>query len=372
MLNEDLNLKINMLITLFFPKYGSFRAYIHLIFISLFVFIISCKEDPDDNDSGILQNSGFIETSYNSVNNIRVNSIMRDVSGYKWFGTVNGLFVYNNSKWYQYSEFSGLNIYSIAINDNEIALGTSKGAYSMTIEDNKIALSDSVFGNITGSRSDTIFSFGYDMFNNKWAGVPDGLTYYDGTTWKMNQEIRNNLGGIWDVRSMAFRYNDCFFCTYGTFLFHIKFGKIGTVDGVTGASKMMGGAEDPVNNFNGELTTDTIYSVFAGSDSSIWFGSKTGLTRNKGATNVNTGFFEYFLRGQKVHCILETSGKKLMAGTENGLYLRNGEDWINYNSSDGLSGNLINCLAEDADLSIWIGTNNGISHFVNGTFVPVE
>jgi ligand-binding sensor domain-containing protein len=361
-----------MLNSFCFPKYGSLRSCIHLLFICFFVFNISCKKDPVNGDSEILKNSGFVETSYDSLMNVPVNAIMNDAEGYKWFGTTKGLFLYDNHKWFNYPTLSGYTVYSITTNNDKIALGTSKGAFTMTIGDTEIVLTDSILGNIFGGISDTIFTYGYDMHDNKWAGVPDGLSYFDGTTWKMNQEIRNNLGGVWDVRSMAFRYNDCFFSTYGKYLFHIKYGKVGTVDAITGASNMIGGAEDPVNNFNGELTTDTIFSVFAGSDSSIWFGSKTGLTRNKGVTNVNTGFFEYFLRGEKVHCILETSDKKIWAGTENGLFYRNGDVWINYNSSDGLSGNFVNSLAEDEDMSIWIGTNTGISHLVNGTFVQVK
>jgi ligand-binding sensor domain-containing protein len=339
--------------------------HIKIIIIGLLAFNISCKKDNEKQD----QNSGFIEISNNTLNNVPVNTIMVDDSGYKWIGTAKGLFLFNNSKWYQYPKFNGRNIYSITIHDNKILLGTSIGAYTITTGSDKNSLSDSIKGNNIGSNSDTIFIYGYDNYNNQWAGTPDGLAYYDGTAWKRNKLIRNNLGGIYDVRSMAFRNDDCFFGTYGKFIFHIKYGKPTTVDAITGASQMIGGAENPVNNFNGELTTDTIYCVFAGSDSSIWFGSNTGLTRNKGITNVNSGFFEYFLRGQRVHCCIETSDKKIFVGTESGIYMRNGNVWTNYNLSNGLPGNLINCFAEDKDMTIWIGTNNGISHFVNGSFI---
>jgi ligand-binding sensor domain-containing protein len=66
---------------------------------------------------------------------------------------------------------------------------------------------------------------------------------------------------------------------------------------------------------------------------------------------------------------METTEKKMWAGTENGLYVRTNTSWTNYNTSNGLPDNLILSLAEDKDLTIWIGTNKGVSHFVNGAFV---
>jgi ligand-binding sensor domain-containing protein len=358
------------MLTLFDTDNNKFlRAGYHLIIIGLLTLNMSCKKDTGNPDSDFLLNSGFIEISFSSLTNLPINTIMIDSSGLKWIGTPKGLFIYNNSKWYQYPDFNGLNIYSIALINNLVAIGSSNGAYTMSIGTNEINSTESILGNITGSNSDTVFSYGYDRLEKKWAGTLDGLSYFDGTVWKRNQAIKNNLGGIWNVRSMAFINNDCYFGTYGKFLFHLKYSKKGTVDAITGASQMLGGAEDPVNNFNGELTTDTIYCVYAGSDSSLWFGSEAGLTRNKGATNKDNGFFEYFLRGQRVHCILETSGKDIWAGTENGLFLRKDDLWSNYTTSDGLPANIINSIAEDRDLTFWVGTNNGISHFMNNTWI---
>jgi ligand-binding sensor domain-containing protein len=211
--------------------------------------------------------------------------------------------------------------------------------------------------------------YGYGIFGKKWIGSPYGLAYFDGSSWKRNEDIRDNMGGISDVRSMAFRVNDGFFGTYGKFLYHVLYGSTEKIDAITGASQMIGGAANPKNNFNGELTTDTIYCIFAGSDTSIWFGSNAGLTRNKGATHRDNGIFDYYLRGQRVHCVIETSDKKIWAGTENGISVKSGSDWTNFNTSNGMPDNYVLCLAEDIDRTVWIGTRKGIAHFVNGSFV---
>lgn len=58
----------------------------------------------------------------------------------------------------------------------------------------------------------------------------------------------------------------------------------------------------------------------------------------------------------------------MWAGTENGLYLQTGSEWTNYTTSNGLPGNLVLSIAEDTDLTLWIGTNKGMSHYSNNQF----
>jgi ligand-binding sensor domain-containing protein len=338
------------------------------LFALINVIMYSCSKENGTNDP-FSDSSKFKIVNPVSLKEIPVNSIVVDGTGVKWIGTDSGLFLLNVEKWYEYLGFVNLKINHISAHDNEILLATSMGSYTFSIENNDISLKENINKDKTGSASDSTFIYGYGIFDKKWIGSPDGLAYFDGNAWKRNEEIRDNVGGISDVRSMAFRVKDGFFGTYGKFLFHFTYAGKDQVDAISGASQMIGGAANPKNNFNGELTTDTIYCVFAGSDTSIWFGSTTGLTSNKGSTHKDNGIFNYFLRGQRVHCVIEASDKKIWAGTENGIYIRSGEDWTNYNVTDGLPDHLVLCLAEDLDGSIWIGTRKGVSHFMNGRFV---
>jgi len=334
-----------------------------LFVVSCLIFNFSCKKDNENkNSDDFTKNSGFRKINNDFLNEIPVNSILVDGSDFKWVGTDSGLFLFNNINWYKYSRFNGFKINSLLAHTSEILIATSNGAYTIMAEKNSISIQDSLNKNNVGSTSNLISVYGIDIFDKKWIGSPDGLAYFDGSTWKWNIAIRNNLGGISDVKSMAFRYNDCFFGTYGKFLFHIYYNSNATVDAITGASQMIGGAANPINNFNGELTTDTIYCVYASSDSSIWFGSNAGLTRNKGGTNSKNGdgVFEYFLRGQRVHCVMEASDNKMWAGTENGLAVFNGSSWTD--KSDKLTNKFVTAIAFDKDGSAWIGTKKG---FVN-------
>lgn len=330
------------------------------------IFLFSCKKDNNNNnktDNQLVQKE-LINASFT---NIPVSSIAVDLTGAKWIGTDSGLYLLKNNKFYEFSYFNEKKINSVIKNKSNILVSSSLGAYTIQASANSSSLVDSLNKTTIGGNDNFISVYGMDIFNKKWLGTPAGLAHFNDTIWKWNDEIRSNLGGVTDVSSMAFRANDCFFGTYGNFLYHISYKKSGNVDAITGASQLLGGAHNPVNNYNGELTTDTIFCLFASSDGAIWFGSKTGLTRNIGGTNSHNqdGVFEYFLRNQRVHSVLETSGKEMWAGTENGIYVKTGSEWTNYNSSNGLPGNIVYCIAEDTDLTIWIGTNKGIAHFAN-------
>jgi len=335
------------------------------------VFIFSCKKDNTKKEPETKKKSEFQEIANVSFNNTSINTIVVDGSGIIWVGTGSGLYLFNNNKWYLSSTLNGKAINSIKVHNSEVLVAASNGAYSYNYSNDTISITDSIRNTVIGAASKSMSVYGFGIFDKKWIGSPDGLAYFDGTTWKMNQEIKNNLGGISDVNSIAFRDTDCFFGTNGKFLYHLWYNHTKSIDAITGASQMIGGAPNPVNNFNGELTTDTIYCVFAGSDTSIWFGSNTGLTRNKGGTSSQNGHgvFEYFLRGERVYSVIEASDKKIWAGTETGLSVKTTTDWTTYNISNGLPGNQIYCIAEDKDLSVWIGTNKGVSHFANGSFI---
>ena len=340
----------------------------HYLFGLIMIFLFSCNKENNNKNNNITDNQLVKkELSNFSFTNIPVNSIVVDLSGAKWIGTDSGLFLLKDGKYYNFSYFNEKKINSLIKNKSNILVSSSLGAYTIQAAVNSTSIVDSLNKTTIGGNNNIISVYGMDIFNKKWLGSQGGLAYFNDTIWKWNDEIWNNMGGITDVRSMAFRANDCFFGTYGNYLFHVKYKGSGNVDAITGASQMLGGAHNPVNNFNGELTTDTIFCVFASSDSAIWFGSKTGLTRNIGGTNSlnHDGVFEYFLRDQRVHSVLETSGKEMWAGTENGIYFKTGFEWTNYNNSNGLPGNKVYSIAEDTDLTIWIGTDKGVAHFAN-------
>ena len=326
-----------------------------LIVLILFLFI-SCKdENPGDPPVVTVPVAGQ-----------RINCIAIDQNGYKWIGTRSGLFMYDNKNWYTDTTFKNVGINTIVARSNSIDIATAKGAYTAQVKAGKTTIIETHNQSQLGCPFTEVNTYDLGMGNRKWFGVPAGLALFDGSKYQQNKNISLNLVAISNSNCMAFRKNDGFFGTLGKYLYHVKYNP--ATDAITGASQMLGGADNPIHNYNGELTTDTIFCVAASADSSIWFGSLKGLTRNKGETKVGNGVFEYFLRGERVRCVYEFSDGNIWAGTENGFYTRKNDTWLHFTISDGLPGNMIFCMAEDTDGSIWMGTDKGLSHFRGGKF----
>jgi ligand-binding sensor domain-containing protein len=294
------------------------------------------------------------------VNQNNINALAIDKMGNKWFATPAGLYRYDNTSWLKYQIFStDPEINSLKIQNDTILLSSHAGSVMVRIEGNTLANLNQYNTSTTSIISDTVNVAAFDPNNSIWFGTYLGIAFLNGTQLANNSDINYQLiTKDENISCVAFRQNDYFFGTYGKSLWHITYDN--QIDAVSGASRM-------IQTLNGDLTTDSIFSLFAGSDSSIWIGSSAGLTRNKGNTHVGYGEFEYFLEGQRIHSILESSDKRIWAGTESGLYVKEGSTWSKYTTAEGLVDNFILSLGE-ADGGIWIGTKNGVSLFKNATF----
>ena len=320
--------------------------------ILLLLFIVQCKKDDKGNQYKTLPAIGIVSA---------VNSIAIDNQDNKWFATDSGLYKFNNTDWTRYElPIIDRKINSLNINNDTMMVSTQSGTFMLKIEKNEILLLDEYNVSTTAIISDSVNVSGFDPYNNIWFGTYLGLSFLNGTQWASNKTINYKLTSRGNnISCFAFRQKDFFFGTIGHSLWHVNYDN--ETDAVTGASLM-------IYDFNGKLTTDTIYSLFADNDSSIWIGSNTGLTRNKGTTHVGIGEFEYFLEGHRVNCIIESTGRLLWAGTESGLYVKDGTLWTNYTTAEGLADNFILSLAEDKEGKIWIGTKKGLTVYNGSTW----
>lgn len=301
------------------------------------------------------------KTEKTVVSNI-IYSIGIDSQGNKWFASDLGFYRYDNTAWLQYAlPGTDQKVNSLYIKNDTMLLSTLSGALMVKIEGNTISTIDEYNRNQTSIISDTVNVAAFDPISNIWVGSFKGISYLHNNSWLSDNKIIYKLTSSGsNISCIAFRYNDYFFGTYGNSLFHITYDN-GT-DAISGASHMIKG-------FNGDLTTDTIFSLYAGVDSFIWIGSSTGLSRNKGINDVEIGGkFDYYLEGQRVHSIFRDSKGNIWAGTENGVFVQNGNSWTNYTTTEGLVNNTVLSMAEDHEGVIWIGTQEGISSYRNGVF----
>jgi ligand-binding sensor domain-containing protein len=299
-----------------------------------------------------------------------LNSIAFDVRGNCWIGNEKGLFlVRNNTLVKTETSLPEAGIYTVVYEDGILVVASSQGVLSFEIDNsNQLTLKEKLDSSNSLLPAGKVLCLGTDRLQRRWFGTGKGIILQEGSSWKKNKEISLNLvilSGV-PVTNLAFRAHDLHMATSGKNLVHVLFNN--ETDAISGASQLIGGQDSPGHNYNGDLTTDTTFCVYTTRDSSVWFGSEKGLTRNKGANNValSTAFFEYFLQGERVHAILEDSYGKIWAGTENGLFVREIDSWHQFTTTDGLPDNFVVALAEQTNGHIWVQTQTGVAVMQGG------
>jgi signal transduction histidine kinase/ligand-binding sensor domain-containing protein len=130
-----------------------------------------------------------------------------------------------------------------------------------------------------------------------------------------------------------------------------------------GFAVMRGGAITPLGEAEG--LPRAFGTIIARRDGSIWAGTSKGLLRSTG------GRFERVAavpEGLRVHALRETSDGALWVGTSGGLFELRGQSVRRYTEQDGLGGDRIVEISEDADHPgvVWVGGSDGISRVDHG------
>ncbi len=321
----------------------------YLVF-ALIIIAVSCKKDDDEN---VFEGQPVSNPSFAGK---KINTIAIDNGGVKWIGASDGLYRFDGTEWHNYPDNPlGTNINHIFIHPasggNLLYISTDKGAVIANAEGSRLITQAIYTYSAEGILSDSVNAVLIDSRSKEWFGTDSGLCYLQDNNWA--RSLHRSLPKV-QVSSIAYIDTSYFIGTYGNWLYHVKYDE--ATDAITGASQMY-------EQFNGSLTTPYAYCVYAGSDNYLWFGSDEGLTRMRGHTKVTFGEFHYYLEGEQVYSVIETGAGEVWAGTGNGVFMQNGDTWINYNTGDGLANNKVNALAEDDDGSIWMGTNSGLSQF---------
>lgn len=105
------------------------------------------------------------------------------------------------------------------------------------------------------------------------------------------------------------------------------------------------------------------WEVLVDKDERVWAG-----TRNDGLFQFDTNRFVpvpfAHALGPEIFALFESRDGRLWVGSENGLGCRDARSWKFFTVRDGLSGNAVRAIAEDARGGLWIGTeNNGLDYF---------
>lgn len=113
-----------------------------------------------------------------------------------------------------------------------------------------------------------------------------------------------------------------------------------------------------------------VRSVLRGHDGTLWLG-----TSRNGVFRMRNGITDHFdvrqgLAGDAVRILSMASDGSVWVGTDDGLSHITGEKIRTYRTEDGLAHPMVHAVVEDVQKDIWVGTAHGLNHLHNGEFVP--
>jgi ligand-binding sensor domain-containing protein/signal transduction histidine kinase len=215
-----------------------------------------------------------------------------------------------------------------------------------------------------------IFSILEDKKGNLWLGKSDGFWMFDGETFMdfagkqgmsntpVNTFLEDSRGNIWMGTSgsgLALLHPDEYGQNYNLTYFTQKEG----------------------------LSGNTVLSLMEDKNGRLWIGTRGGgitlfdpyengqpgnqLAANGSFIHISV---EHGLPDNKVNCLLEDKEGTIWMGTDKGLlcYLppedNNTATLVQYTTENGLTENIITSLLEDSDGNLWIGTLGGLNRYV--------
>ncbi|RKY59339.1 MAG: hypothetical protein DRP96_07115 [Candidatus Neomarinimicrobiota bacterium] len=118
---------------------------------------------------------------------------------------------------------------------------------------------------------------------------------------------------------------------------------------------------------NDGLPQNTISVIKQTKNGYLWLGSPAGLIRFDGRqfTTFNRQNTPT-LNNEAIQCLAEDVQKILWIGTKGGLYSYNQNEWQRYTQQEGLSNSNVRSILADWNNSIWIGTDYGLNRLTNG------
>ena len=339
----------------------------------LILFLWNCSKDKDDHPTE------WQRISTDNISGCKVNSIVVDKYGNKWFATSKGVILFADD-WYAYTQSTDVKrnkINGLMVNDGgsgiELWLATDFGVSVLFLNEMlEIDQSNNYTRENVALLSDTVLNIIQGKNDDIWFLTAEGVSYFD-EEWHRKSD--NRKIDVIPVISALFPLTGSNYCgrqNNGMIKFDYS-----QVDGISGASEW-------IYPYNG-IILDTVNYIYKSSLDELWlacFGSpeyanpnfpKDGLIKHVG--DYAKGGFTYYnnitggLLNNRIHCIDESPEGKIWLATEGGIsYQVNDTLFGNYTTSNGLVNNYVLYLAFDLDGSLWCGTQNGVSHLMDDAF----
>ena len=301
-------------------------------------------------------------TELDGLSSNYVECVAVDIYDNIWFGTSNGVSMYDGNSWTTYNQNShpqmlSNNIKTITATSNgDIWIGTDFGANKLS--SGILGSSWIAFTNNDGLANNKVVSIDEAPNGDLWfshSSFSAGVSVFDGISWISYNSPDLPISG---VCATAFDSNgDKWF-----------------------ASPLDGLAHFDGLNFTNYLSSDGLLSNYSTSicvdnSDNIWLGSQEGMT----VVNNNLSQFDFHTimyslpppdtLNPVVEIAKDSWGRiwtTIYVGylAEGGVAYWNGLQWTDFDHSDGLAGPNVKGLAIDSQNNVWVATTTGVSKIV--------
>ena len=268
---------------------------------------------------------------------------------------------------------------------NALWVGTSKGVHEIDLASGKLR---QTFTRANGLANEYVFAIGIDRDGYKWFGTnAGGVSRYRDGKWRTFFPM-HGLADYW-VYSFASRKNgDLWIGTWaGVNVVDLKTLKFRT--------------------YVKELVNEWVYGMDVDARDQVWFGTEGGVSMfdgkkwrawthkdgigagnpNKLPASVNTGLgtrsrHDLGLRSAEgaptynpnyVFSLMVAADQSVWAGTWGGGVSRfDGKTWTNYTVKQGLAGDIVYSIVQDAQGVMWFGTNAGLTRYDGKTWRSID
>lgn len=284
-------------------------------------------------------------------NEANISYINIDLSGKKWIATDNGVYSFDNTTFVKYTTAEGLvsNVVRNISTDNfnNVYFVSDAGVAVY----NQTDLSWKTINSSNGLVCNKAKCVTADLSGNKWFGTDNGLYFNAGNSWVNYKKL--SILGDYNVWATAVdNQNTKWFGTYG--------GGVIKYDG-TNWSKLKIGEND--------LRDSVVISIAVDNSNNKWFGTyEKGLCKYNGSSFTNYNHYDG-LAGDCVYSIKIDASGTVWVGTGygNGVSKLSGSSFTNYGYNNGLAFNDVHSIAIDSKGNKWFGTYGGGLTKYNGT-----
>ena len=302
-------------------------------------------------------------TNYTSADGLLADNVncIDAYDGYLWFGTQNGLSVFDGANWYNFTTSDGLidnTIQAIHVSSLGVWLGTDFGVSYVDLPN---LFSGGIITSYTtadGLGNNVIKCINEDSDGNIWFGTNSGVTKYDGNNWfSIGTSDGLPFGGVVDIDQGS--NGDIYLCS-----------------GLGGLFIYNGSVLNSFTETDGILD-NKLRALVVDQQEQKWVGTSEGVT-------VLDNNFDFLMNHttmltlpapdtlNPIEDVEMDSQGNIWVGvyvdylvTEGGVCGYDGSQWLEYQVADGLVGPVVRAITVDDNDDLWVATSTGVSKISN-------